>query len=183
MKEHRNIPDEKLIELIRSENKEWYGFIVERYEKKLLSYARYLIRDEDAAVDAVQNAFIKAYVNLNGFDTNKKFSSWIYRIVHNEAMSAVSKNPKEVRLREDALQDSGLDTEEDFTKKEISRAANACLSQIPLMYSEPLILHYLEDKSYGEISDILRIPLGTVSIRMRRAKIYMKRICEKNRSI
>jgi DNA-directed RNA polymerase specialized sigma24 family protein len=43
--------------------------------KKLLSYARYLIRDEDAAVDAVQNAFIKAYVNLNGFDTNKKFST------------------------------------------------------------------------------------------------------------
>ncbi len=49
-----------------------------------------------------------------------------------------------------------------------------------LIYSEPLVLYSIEDKSYEEISDILRIPMGTVAIRISRAKTLMKKICQKN---
>jgi len=53
-----------------------------------------------------------------------------------------------------------------------------CLEQIPIIYSESLALFFLDEKSYEEISDILRIPMGTVAVRINRAKIYMKKICE-----
>ena len=65
--------DEELIEVIRSSDKERYAEIVSRYQGRLFRYAVYLVRDDDKAADVVQSAFIKAFVNLNGFNTKKKF--------------------------------------------------------------------------------------------------------------
>ena len=56
-----------------------------------------------------------------------------------------------------------------------------CLEEIPLLYREPLSLYFLEDKTYGEISDILRIPIGTVGTRINRAKIIMKQKCQRKK--
>ncbi len=66
-----------------------------------------------------------------------------------------------------------------YPSKEIIEKAKNCLSQMPIIYSEPLALYYLEDKSYEEISDILRIPMGTVATRINRSKVIMKNICQK----
>jgi len=173
------LTDEKVVELVRKENKEYFSQLIERYQAKLLRYAGNILGDEDKAADVVQDAFIKAYVNLNGFNLNKKFSSWIYRIVHNEAMNLIIKDRKLVPILEDVEFDSGVDIEEDFIKKEISDHTHSCLSKLPGIYAEPLELFYLEEKSYEEIGDILRLPMGTVGTRINRAKKLMKRICQK----
>ena len=170
--------DEEIVEIVRADNKELYALLVKRYQTKLMRYAEYLIGDHEKASDAVQQSLIKAYVNLNGFDTKKKFSSWIYRIVHNEAVNSIKKNKKEVPLIEAVDLSGGKGIEEDLEKKEIIKKAHKCLGQIPVIYSEPLILYYFDERSYEEISDILRIPMGTVAVRINRAKIYMKKICE-----
>ena len=177
----RDFTDEQLIEEVRSNNKELYVHIVERYQNKLMRYITYLIHDEQKAADIVQETFIKAYINLNGFDVNKKFSSWIYRIAHNEAMNLVKKYKKEVSMDVGFDIKSNLDIEEEFNKKEIIEKTKKCLSKMPIIYSEPLALHFLDDKSYEEISDILRIPMGTVATRINRAKAIMKNICQKNK--
>lgn len=143
-----------------------------------MRYAKYLISDEDRAADVVQETLIKTFINLNGFDTRKKFSSWIYRITHNEAMNAVKKFRRETPITEDLDIPSSENVEEEFSKKEIIANTQKCLSNIPVMYSEPLVLYYLEDKSYEEISDILRAPIGTVGTRINRAKNLMKIICQ-----
>ena len=172
--------DEELAVETRSTNKERYGELVRRYEDKLMRYATHLLHDEQKAMDVVQDSFIKAYVNLNGFDQKKKFSSWIYRIVHNESMNAVKKYQKETPMFKDLDWESDEDIEQDFTRKEIIQKAHMCLDKMPIRYSEPLALYYLDDKSYEEISDILRIPMGTVATRINRAKAMMKIICQKN---
>jgi RNA polymerase sigma-70 factor (ECF subfamily) len=69
--------------------------------------------------------------------------------------------------------------EEDLIKCETKIQVEKCLKEIPLLYSEPLSLYYIDNKSYEEISDILRIPMGTVAIRISRAKKLMKNICQK----
>ena len=69
--------------------------------------------------------------------------------------------------------------EEEIGKREVVEQVQNCLSQITLIYSEPLALRFVEDKSYEEISDILRIPSGTVATRINRAKSLMKHICKK----
>jgi RNA polymerase sigma-70 factor, ECF subfamily len=95
MQNFKDFSDEQLVEEVRSKDQELYSHIVDRYQAKLMRYIKYLIFDEYKAADVVQETFIKAFINLNGFDTRKKFSSWIYRIAHNEAMNSVKKYHRE----------------------------------------------------------------------------------------
>lgn len=181
METYENYTDEQLVDLVRNKNKELYRELVVRYEKKLVQYAQYLIRDIHMATDAVQESFIKAYVNLQSFNTTKKFSSWIYRIVHNETMNAVKKHRKEIPFPDFFEKVSSVNIEEEFSDNEIKQRAQQCLILLPTLYAEPLMLYYLEDKQYEEISDILHIPSGTVATRINRAKVIMKKICQKNK--
>ncbi len=179
MSEISILTDEEIVEKVRSYDRDFYSVIIERYKDKLLRYAINLVHDEDGAKSVVQDSFVKAYINLNGFNTKKKFSSWVYRIVHNEAMNARKKYHKEIPMLEDFDFESEEDSAKDFEQKETAQYVERCLSLIPLIYSEALSLYYLDDKSYEEISDILRIPIGTVGIRVSRAKKLMKHICQK----
>ncbi len=172
--------DEEIIEKVRSEDQEFYAIIIERYQEKLLRYAANLIQDEDSAADIVQESFIKAFKNLKGFNIKKKFSSWIYRIVHNEAINHAKKYRREIPILERIDFKSGEDVELNFEKKEIISRVERCFSKMPLLYAEPLRLYYIDEKSYEEISDILRLPMGTVATRISRAKILIKHICQKN---
>ena len=178
MKDILKLSDEKIVELVRKKDKELYIHIIKRYQDKLMRYASYLTGEEHNAADIVQESFIKAYVNLNGFNTKKKFASWIYRIVHNEAINLINKQKKQVSLYDDYDFDSGIDIEDEFIKKELRNRTHNCLNQMLVIYREPLSLYYLEEKSYEEISDILRIPVGTVGTRINRAKVLMKKICQ-----
>jgi len=108
--------DEKLIEKIR-QNPDAFGEIVDRYQKKLERYIFYLIGDKEEIFDLVQEVFIKVYINLNGFDTNKKFSSWIFRIAHNVAVNYLKKRKKVVNLTEEIKIVDEKNIEENFEKR------------------------------------------------------------------
>ncbi len=172
--------DEEIVEIVREKDKELYSLIMRRYQEKLMRYAIFLVKDSDKAMDVVQSSFVKAFVNLNGFNNNKKFSSWIYRIVHNEAMNFIAKSKKETILSEDFDVSSDYDIEKDFEKNETRERIERCLSEMSIIYSEPISLFYIENKSYEEIGDILQIPIGTVATRISRGKLLMKKICQKN---
>jgi len=177
-----NASDEHIIAIVRTHDKNAYDEIIKRYQPKLMRYAGYIMGDEQMGADVVQESFIKAYINLNGFDTKKQFSSWIYRIVHNEAMNMLGTRKKQDSI-DDAIEfDSGVNIEDDFIKQELISHAHHCLELMPMLYKEPLSLFYLEEKSYEDISDILRIPIGTVGTRVNRAKGMMKKICQKHQN-
>jgi RNA polymerase sigma-70 factor, ECF subfamily len=178
MKDLKNLKDEQIVELVRTKDKELYLEVVMRYQEKLLRYAFNLIQDKLKAEDAVQESFIKAFINLNSFNLKMKFSSWIYRIVHNQVINIFNKNKRELPLLDNVDYDSGKNLEFDLTKKEIQIRVNKCISKMSLIYSEPLSLYFIEEKSYEEISDILRLPVGTVGTRINRAKAMMKKICQ-----
>ena len=142
--------------------------------------------DREDALDVAQDAFIKAYRNLLDFNTKKKFSSWIYRIAHNEGVNFIRKlnRRKEVSLQglgkidfvPNGKNNSLLDTQ---VRKEIQEKVKECLDELETKYREPLILYYLEDKHYREISDILRISTNTVGTLIFRGKRILRVICEK----
>ena len=180
MSENIILSDEEIIEKVRSEDQELYSIIIERYQDKLSRYAANLVQDEHNVADIVQEAFIKAFINLRGFNTKKKFSSWIYRIVHNESINIAKKYQREVPILENIDFKSEENIELNFEKKEIIEKVEKCFAKMPLLYAEPLRLFYIDEKSYEEISDILRLPMGTVATRVSRAKILIKHICQKN---
>lgn len=171
--------DEEVVKIICRGDKEAYAEIIGRYQKKLLRYATFILGDSHQAADAVQEGLIKAYINLNSFNPNKKFSSWLYRIVHNQAINLIDKHQKQRTVEIDFDIDSGVNLEEEMIKIHLIKQAQTCLKEMPVYYREPLSLYYIEEKSYEEISDILRIPIGTVGTRISRAKGVLKHICQK----
>jgi RNA polymerase sigma-70 factor (ECF subfamily) len=180
MEKYKKLTDEQIVVEVRTKDKELYLEIVLRYQDKLLRYANSLSSDKNKSIDIVQNSFIKAFINLNSFNEKMKFSTWIYRIVHNELINELKKYKKEIRLDEEIEIESEENIELDFEKQEIKKEIENCLSELPILYKEIITLFFIEEKSYKEISDILRIPVGTVGIRINRAKILIKKICQIN---
>ncbi len=182
----KSLSDEELVENIRNENSELFAEIIERYQQKLYRYLRYLTNRPSEAEDILQDVFIKAYRNLLDFNTKKKFSAWIYRIAHNEGVNSIKKlnRRKEISLHgsgkidfvPDGKNSSLLDAQ---MRKEIQEKVKECLDELETKYREPLILYYLEDKNYREISDILRTSTNTVGTLIFRGKRILKVICQK----
>ena len=182
-KDPKSLKDEELVELVRAQDQELYSEVVERYQTKLIRYVAYLIREKDKAEDVVQEAFLKAFINLYSFNAKRKFSSWIYRIAHNEAINYVKKFKTQISLDENiqiADKANQNHLEKDYHDQETRKMLNLCLEKLPFIYREPLVLFYLEEKSYKEISDVLRLPINTIGTRISRGKTIMRNICEKN---
>jgi len=160
-------------------DKEQFGILMDRYEKPLARYiARLGIRNVDDQQDVLQDIFLKVYRNLNGFDQRLKFSSWIYRISHNEAISSYRK--KNVRPEGHLVADSeeilsfvagSMDSAEvEFDKTVNAETVNKALLSLDSKYSQVLLLRFFEHKEYDEISDILQIPIGSVGTLIHRGK-------------
>ena len=184
---HTEKTDEELVALT-IQNKQRYLYLMQRYEQKLIRYVqRIILCSREDAEDVVQETFIKTYEHLNDFDTSLKFSSWIYRIAHNEAINAlrkISRLPLTPRTEEEHfflenIADSA-NLEEEMLKKMESESVRAALSTISEKYREVLILKFLEDKSYEEISDILKKPVGTVGTLINRAKVKLREELQNN---
>ena len=170
--------DEELVEKTL-DDKEYFGVLIDRYQAKLTRYITRLgIRNPDDQSDVLQEIFFKGYRNLNAFDTSLQFSSWIYRVAHNEAISWYRK--KNVRPEGHLIADSeeiieflhGKEegVEVTFDKEINAEALNRAMLEIDKKYRDVIILRYFEHKEYEEISDILKIPVGSVGTWLHRGK-------------
>jgi RNA polymerase sigma-70 factor (ECF subfamily) len=162
---------------------EYFVCLVLKYETRLLGYIKKISQsNQEEAEDILQDAFIKIWKNLNGFDPRLTLESWIYRIVHNETISFRRKKTsygkdKIISIDDERL--SGLIAEEqiiDAAGELPSKLIEYVLPMLRQEYREVLVLKFLENKSYEEISDILKIPEGTVATRINRAKKSFKEI-------
>ena len=176
------LTDEQLVVVVREQNKEAYSEIVQRYQTKLAHYLRKFINHSAELEDVLQDVFIKAYRNLNSFDTKQKFSSWIFRVAHNEAINNIKKRKNEKLILDehewevvDEKINLGRDLDRSITKEQIIVA----LGKIKEKYREPIILFFFEEKSYEEISDILKIPTSTVGTLISRGKKNLKEFLKK----
>jgi RNA polymerase sigma-70 factor, ECF subfamily len=178
--------DEEIMLRVINE-RELFGCIVERYEEKLLRYIKRLMPGiQEDADDVLQEIFIKAYVNVRGFDPDLKFSSWVYRIAHNEAINWLRKKktrPQTIELGDEDFQTFAQSSEIAVHTKEhlLSKDAVArVLALVSEKYRTVLVLRFIEAKSYEEISDILTVPPGTVATLIFRAKKEFSNIYEKH---
>jgi RNA polymerase sigma-70 factor (ECF subfamily) len=188
--EEKNCLDKKDSELVKLslENQDYFLCIVRKYEAPLMRYIRRItnVSLEDAE-DLLQETFIKVYTNLNGFDTSLKFSSWIYRIAHNEVISNFRKlkvRPEKINseINGDVLKKikSELNIEKEIDQKILKEKLVNLIDQLDIKYREVIILKYLESKSYEEISDIIKKPVNTVGTLINRAKNKLNNIIKNN---
>ena len=173
--------DEQIAREVQQGRPASFAILVERYEGKLLRYARRFLFAQADAEDLVQEVFLKAYTNLQSFDAHRSFSAWVYRIAHNEFINAIKRKGKEPvpffdpdTLFPHPTAPTRADTE--LQEQQLKEMLEAVLSQLDPKYREPLVLYYYEDLDYEQISDVLRIPTSTVGIRLKRGKEHLQKI-------
>ncbi len=168
-----------------------FRYLIEKYEKPLFRYIRRISNfSVEDAEDILQEVFIKVYRNLNDFDMDLKFSSWIYRITRNQVISEYRKKKARPQTYQSEISEEILEKMRgDFdAEKEIeinlnNDFINKILSQMDLKYREVLILRYFEEMEYREISDVLKKPEGTVGALLNRAKKNFFEQCKKYEQI
>jgi RNA polymerase sigma-70 factor (ECF subfamily) len=142
--------------------------IVARYQRPLFNLAVRMLGNYDAAVDATQNAFIKAYQHLDTFDSTKRFFSWIYRILKNECLNTLRDRRLSEPLPLHLAAAGGPDN--DFERRERRAAVQAALGELTEEHREVILLRHFTEMSYEEIASALDIPVKTV-----RARLYTAR--------
>lgn len=163
-----------------------FALVVNRYEGVLGRYvSRLLGLHAQSAEDVLQDIFVKAYINLNDYDSSRPFSPWIYRIAHNEAISFLRKRRSEPQsvAGGDALLifQRAIDGDDPFAawqRVRIEGEVHKAMASLDQRYRDILILRYLEEKSYDDISDILKIPAGTVATQISRGLRKLKIILQ-----
>jgi len=181
-----NQTDEELAVLSQGGDVKAFEAILYRYEPKMMRYANKFLAKYEDRQDAVQEVFLRAYRNINSFDTERKFSPWLYRVAHNTFINFIKKHGQEkVSFFEfdsffaQNIKDENIDT--DRSSKELREVLDQVLNDVPLKYREPLVLYYFEGSSYKEIGDILEIPESTVGVRLSRGKLQLRRAYNKNK--
>lgn len=180
---YQSLSDIELVGIVLSD-KNAFSEVISRYQEPLRRYIRRLgVRDNQDIQDLLQNIFIKIYRYLQSFDNSFSFSSWVYRIAHNETYDffRAKKRRPEAPLEEDSdhffqsISSEEINAEEKFDISIDKTKINKILESLDRKYRDVLLLRYSEDKDYKQISDILQIPSGSVATLIHRAKKELKK--------
>ena len=184
--------DLEVIQRVRNGDSEAFRLLVERYQGRALRLASRVLRDEEAARDAVQDAFVKAYSALASFEGRSSFFTWFYRLVMNQCLDA---RRRDKSAREVAFEESGgreLVPEASFDsvpevdgvsfapaaqlmRKQLLDQLARAVERLPEAARETLLLREVEGLSYAEIASALGIPKGTVMSRLHYARKQVQR--------
>ena len=171
-----------------------FEVLVRRHQKRMLNIAYRTVGNYDEACEVVQEAFISAYKNIKGFKGKAKFATWLYTIVINLSRNRLKQlrtrrhrepysvdNPiqladGQIPVDPPANEPSALDRLE---ARDVQQQVQGCINVLDAEFREVLILRDIQGFAYDEISDMLKVPEGTVKSRLFRAREAM-RDCLKN---
>ena len=171
--------------------------LVKKYEKRMFNIAFRITGDYEDTCEIVQDAFVAAYRGIGSFRGQAKFSTWLTSITINFARNRLKQTQGKRRHEQFSLEgplptaDGGMTVDpqsndppvhELLEKRETQSKVQDCINALEADFKEVLILRDMQDFSYEEISDILKVPTGTVKSRLFRAregvKDCLKRVME-----
>jgi len=178
------LPDETLIARIRAGDTSAYEIILRRYNRRLFRVTRSILRDDDDAQDAMQEAYVRAFTNLGDYRTPGNFGAWLTRIAVNEALMK-KRRDKRIAPRDaaplhdedDAVAEQpapGAGTEDLAANGELRHLIEAAVDQLPESFRTVFVLRAIEQLSVEETATCLDIPAPTVKTRFHRARGLMQ---------
>lgn len=186
-----NMSDEQLALLSQQGDDRSFQEIVRRYLKPIYHFARQYVHTPEDAEDITQDSFYKAWKYIKKYKTEKKFKPWLYTIARNTALDYLKKKKPAVFSTLDTVEDTVpfSDTLEDaeplqpevFEQAELRTEMAALIDTLHPDHRSVLVLHYHEELTFEEISDILEKPMNTVKSWHRRALTKIREALHQNR--
>lgn len=188
----RELSDNQLIDSARSGDEAAFSEIVSRYRNPLTNYIYRMLGDYEEAVDLAQESFVRVYFALERYRSDYAFSTYIYRIATNLAISEIRKRKRRRILSMTGLFDSGdgmardLEPEDhrprpddSLSREELSGAIGKALASLPDKYRAPVVLRDVQELSYDAIAEVLGLGLGTTKSRISRGRAILKEKLDK----
>lgn len=179
----RSLSDHELIERAKDGDEDAFAEIISRYKNPITNFLYRFLNDYEEAVDLAQETFVRVYFALDRYHTNYAFSTYIYRIAANLAISEIRKRKRRSILsltglfqadEENATEFQPPDTrplpDRDVVDDEQSRVIAKAIATLPPKYRVPIVLRDVEGRSYEEVAEIMELGLGTTKSRISRAR-------------
>lgn len=176
--DRRSVPDARLVEDARRGDRDAFGELVTRYERRLIRVILRFVPDMEQARDLAQETFLRTYRRLDQFDSSRRFGPWLFRIGVNLTLDHLRKRKR--RLRWNLFSDAGGDTPPDPStpdprqEMELSQEVRAVMDQLPEKYRSVLVLRDLENFTNSEIAAILDRKEATIRWRLAEARKQFK---------
>lgn len=190
----QKVIDKYLVDRILTRNDQLaYATLMNKYKKAVYFTVLKMVSNKDDADDLTMQAFTKAFRNLEKYDNSYAFSTWLFRIASNNAIDHLRKRrlattSLDVSIYDDdgesgarmssTLVDAQADPEAAMLKGQRSIIMKEVINTLDDKYKELIHLYYFEELKYEEISKQLSIPLGTVKVRLRRAKDFLAKLLD-----
>ena len=168
-----------------------FGTLVASYEKFIFNVACKMFSNSEDASDIAQEALIKAYKNIDKFDFNSSFSTWLYRITVNACIDEMRRRKGRESFSIDAedeesglavqIEDTSLGAEERVIQNETVSEVRAAIDKLSEEHKTVIILRDLQDMTYEQVAQTLDLSIGTVKSRLARARKSLKDIILKDR--
>ena len=141
-----------------------FSVLVKEYTEPLYWHLRRIVLDHDDANDLLQNTFIKAWTNIDGFQGNSKISTWLYRIATNEALTFLKKQSSNDMVSLDDEDSSSLQLEADeyFDGDQLQLRLQEALQTLPPKQRMEFNMKYFEEMKYEDMSEILNTSVGAL---------------------
>jgi RNA polymerase sigma-70 factor (ECF subfamily) len=169
--------DEGLIERARGGDRQAFGELVRKHQKRVYATALHLTGNHGDADDVAQEAFIRAYKGLPRFDGRADFFTWLYRIVVNTALNQLRSRKRSPSAPEDAPERADHGTPDPRASAESREALARCLtalSELSPTLRITLVLAAVEEMPYAQIARVLEVPEGTVAWRVNQARKLLR---------
>ncbi len=164
--------DAELAQRFRDGDEDAVRELYRRYSGAMYAAARWMLRDDSRAADAVQQAFLQAWRSAGGFDTSRPLSPWLFQITRRVCIDAIRRSrrrPVTTELTGEVDLDAGdgiAEVERSWTRWEVRRA----IDRLPPRERDVARLAYVDGLSHPEIAGRLGVPIGTVKSRTSRAQ-------------
>jgi RNA polymerase sigma-70 factor (ECF subfamily) len=182
------LPDTELADAIASGDQDAFRTLMRRYNRLLYRTARSILKNERDAEDALQNAYLRIYRGIGGFRGEARLSTWLVRIVINEALESSRKRARSAHVVNleaselDAAVEAGADVsfshserpDELLMRTDMQQLIQAKVDELPLTYRAVFVLRALEELSVTETAEALQIPEATVRTRFFRARARLR---------
>ncbi len=156
-------------------DREAFGRLVEKYDRRIFNLAFRICGDYEDAMDVTQTVFVKAFDRLGTFDPSRKFFSWLYRMGVNESLNQVKSQRRIVHIEFDPPS-RAPGPEQQIIREESNGLVQDALKKLGENQRVAIILRHFVDLSYRQMGDVLGIPEKTVKSRLYSARQRMKEI-------